>query len=87
MVFYKKGDMEAEAGSASEKYSDVGVVSADDGAVHTSEFVAGDSVYAKLHRFAGKMGVEVRGIERVPLDERSDTGMSKIGTLVSSTTR
>lgn len=40
-----------------------------------------DSVVARLHRFTDKMGVEQRGIERVLPGERTDTGMSKIGTL------
>lgn len=84
-MFSKKGG-DVEAGSASEK-SSVAVGFSDERAVPTtSEFhVAGDGMAAKLHRLARKMGVEVRGIERVPLDERSDTGMSKIGTLVSIT--
>jgi hypothetical protein len=54
----------------------------DEGAVHAETFVTGDSLYAKLQRFATRYGIEARGIERVPSDERTDTGMSKIGTLV-----
>jgi hypothetical protein len=54
----------------------------DDGAVHAETFIIGDSWYAKAQRFATKFGVEARGIERVPSDERTDAGMSKIGTLV-----
>jgi len=54
----------------------------DEGAVHAETFVLGDSWYAKTQRLAGKFGVEQRGIERVPSDERSDAGMSQIGTLV-----
>lgn len=54
----------------------------DGGAVHAEAFIMGDSLYAKLQRFASKFGVEARGIERVPSDERTDGGMSKIGTLV-----
>ncbi|KAI0435051.1 purine-cytosine permease [Xylaria sp. FL1042] len=41
----------------------------------------GNSLYAKLQAFAGKYGVEQRGIERVPNDERTDSSMSQIGTL------
>ncbi|KAI0810287.1 purine-cytosine permease [Xylaria sp. FL0064] len=41
----------------------------------------GDSLFAKLQAFAGKYGVEQRGIERVPNDERTDSSMSQIGTL------
>lgn len=36
---------------------------------------------ARLHRFTDKLGVEQRGIERVLPNERTDTGVSKIGTL------
>ncbi|KAI0007782.1 purine-cytosine permease [Xylariaceae sp. FL0662B] len=50
-------------------------------AVHRQEFTAGKSLYAKLQRFAGKFGVEQRGIERVPSDERTDSSMTQIGTL------
>jgi hypothetical protein len=54
----------------------------DEGAVAAETFIIGDSFYAKAQRFATKFGVEARGIERVPSDERTDAGMSKIGTLV-----
>ncbi len=63
--------------------NDSGEYIPDDGAVHAETFVVGDSWYAKTQRLAGKFGVEQRGIERVPSDERSDAGMSQIGTLVS----
>jgi hypothetical protein len=56
----------------------------DEGAVAAETFVIGDGWYAKTQRFAGKFGVEQRGIERVPSDERHSAGMSQIGTLVSS---
>lgn len=84
MVFSKKNDV--EVGSASSEKNSVGLGYSDEGAVHgvASHFVAGDGFLAKMHRFGAKMGVETRGIERVPPNERSDTGMSKIGTLVSS---
>lgn len=63
---------------------DIGVgYTGDENAVHKNDFTAGNSVYAKLQRFAGKFGVEQRGIERVPSDERTDSNMSQIGTLVS----
>ena len=55
----------------------------DDGAVPAETFIVGDSFYAKAQRLAGKFGVEQRGIERVPSDERLPAGMSQIGTLVS----
>lgn len=84
MDSFKKSDVEsASPEESAEKYPDVAVGYSDAGAVHKDEFVSGDGVYYKLQRFAGKFGVEQRGIERVPIDERTDTGMSKIGTLVS----
>ncbi|KAI2630395.1 purine-cytosine permease [Hypomontagnella submonticulosa] len=53
----------------------------DGNAVHRQEFTSGESMYAKLQRFAGRFGVEQRGIERVPSDERTDSSMSQVGTL------
>ncbi|KAI1258421.1 purine-cytosine permease [Xylariaceae sp. FL1019] len=44
-------------------------------------FSEGNSVWAKLQRAAGKYGVEQRGIERVPSDERTDTSLTHVGTL------
>ena len=83
---FNKSDVESapfEDGST-EKYPDVAVGSLTDaGAVHQRELVSGDKWYHRAQRFAGKLGAEQRGIERVPHDERTDTGMSKIGTLVS----
>lgn len=46
----------------------------EDGAVPGESFEVGDSMHAKLMRFAGRFGVELRGIERVPEDERTDSG-------------
>jgi len=54
--------------------------------VRKEDFSAGDSVYAKLQRFVGKFGVEERGIERVPRDERLGAGMYQIGMLVRNHT-
>ncbi|KAI0149918.1 purine-cytosine permease [Hypoxylon sp. NC0597] len=59
---------------------DTGYVS-DANAVHGQEFTSGKTLYAKLQRFAGKFGMEQRGIERVPSDERTDSSMSQVGTL------
>jgi hypothetical protein len=55
------------------------------GGVRDGELSAGDGVFAKIQRYVGNIGVEKRGIERVPdtVDERTDTSMSKVGTLVS----
>jgi hypothetical protein len=76
----KDHDMEAavvgeKGGSNSEEYVP------DDGAVHAETFVLGDSWYAKTQRLAGKFGVEQRGIERVPSDERSSAPTSQVGTM------
>ncbi|TVY24049.1 Purine-cytosine permease [Lachnellula hyalina] len=69
----------AEKSGGSSEYGS-GIVP-DEGAVPAETFVLGDSWYARTQRLAGKFGVEQRGIERVPSDERSDAGMSQIGTL------
>jgi hypothetical protein len=53
----------------------------DDGAVHAETFVLGDTWYAKTQRLAGKFGVEQRGIERVPSDERDTAHISQVGTM------
>ncbi|KAI1378694.1 purine-cytosine permease [Hypoxylon crocopeplum] len=61
---------------------DYGIGDISDGnAVHRQELTSGGSVYARLQRFAGKFGVEQRGIERVPSDERTDSSMLQVGTL------
>ncbi|KAJ5765050.1 hypothetical protein N7520_004609 [Penicillium odoratum] len=52
-----------------------------DGAVPGETFEYGDSLYAKLQRFAGKLNVEQRGIERVPENERTDTSYLNIGSM------
>lgn len=53
-----------------------------DVAVPAEAFVEGDSAYAKIQRFAARFNIEQRGIERVPENERTDTGLANIGTLV-----
>lgn len=57
-----------------------------DNAVPGESFEYGNSLYAKLQRFAGKFNVEQRGIERVPENERTDTSYVNIGSMVCSTT-
>ena len=52
-------------------------------AVATDVFLTGDTLYAKIQRAVFQFGVEPRGIERVPEDERTDTSLMKVGTLVS----
>lgn len=58
----------------------------DDGTVPGETFEIGDTWYAKTMRLAGKLRIEQRGIERVPEDERHDTGFKGLlnaGTMVS----
>lgn len=57
-------------------------VATDPTAVDSQACHNGGSILGKLQRFANKLGVEQRGIERVLPEERTDTGLSKIGTLV-----
>lgn len=51
------------------------------GAVPDESFEYGDSLYAKLQRFAGRFNIEQRGIERVPENERTDTSYVNIGSM------
>ena len=52
-------------------------------AVPGEVFVTGDTLYARMQRAVSKFGVEPRGIERVPENERTDTNLRKVGTMVS----
>ena len=52
-------------------------------AVPGEVFVTGDTLYARIQRTVSKFGVEPRGIERVPENERTDTNLRKVGTMVS----
>lgn len=52
------------------------------GAVPGESFEYGDTLYAKLQRFAGRLKVEQRGIERVPDNERTDTSYLNVGSMV-----
>jgi len=54
-----------------------------EGAVPGESFEYGDGAFAKLQRLAGKLHVEQRGIERVPEDERDDTSLLNVGTMVN----
>ncbi|KAI4719656.1 purine-cytosine permease [Aureobasidium sp. EXF-10727] len=47
----------------------------DDAAVPGESFEYGDGYYAKLQRLAGKFNIEQRGIERVPENERTESGI------------
>ncbi|KAI9648696.1 Purine-cytosine permease fcy21 [Ciborinia camelliae] len=50
-------------------------------ATPTDSLEEGNAWYAKAHRYMSRFGVESRGIERVPSNERSTAGMSQIGTM------
>ncbi|GAW25482.1 putative purine-cytosine permease [Rosellinia necatrix] len=50
-------------------------------AVHNGTPAKETSIFDKLQAFVGKYGVEQRGIDRVPDDERTDSSMSQVGTL------
>ena len=66
-----------------------GKLMTEDGAVPGETFELGNSWYARAMRFAGKLNIEQRGIERVPEDERTDTGFKALlnaGTMVSEVT-
>ncbi|KAF2434876.1 purine-cytosine permease [Tothia fuscella] len=53
----------------------------DEGAVPGEAFEHGSGILAKMHRLAGKFGVEQRGIERVPENERTDSSLLNVGTM------
>ena len=69
-------DAERGYGEKDETYVDEATAVAGD------SFTYGDSTYAKIQRFAGKLKIEQRGIERVPEDERTDTSLANVGTMV-----
>lgn len=50
--------------------------------IRKHQFGDGDGLYAKLQRFAGSHGIEQRGIERVPSDERSMSGILPVALMV-----
>ncbi len=79
--FSKKNDIEAGEKPTFTNEADSGDFVPDEGAVAAETFVIGDSLYAKTQRLAGKFGVEQRGIERVPSDERSTAPISQVGTM------
>jgi hypothetical protein len=55
---------------------------ADVGAVPGETFLQEGTLYAKVQRLAGRFHVEQRGIERVPENERYDTSLLNVGTMV-----
>jgi hypothetical protein len=79
----KDYDLEAKAADpAYVQETDSGEYIGDEGAIRGEALIIGDSLYARVQRFANRFGVEARGIERVPSDERTTDGMSQIGTMV-----
>jgi hypothetical protein len=76
MAFQKSYDHDVEKeGIRSGSYADAG-------AVPGEMFVQGETMYAKVQRLAGRFHVEQRGIERVPENERDDTSLLNVGTMV-----
>jgi hypothetical protein len=51
-------------------------------AIQGESFIIGDSLYARIQRAAAKFNIELRGIERVPEDERTDSNLRTVGTMV-----
>lgn len=74
-------EYQPESLSAGEKHRSIVTPDAS-GAVHGESFVTGNTLYARVQRLAGRFGVEQRGIERVPEDERTDKSTLKVGTMV-----
>ena len=78
-------DYDIEQHSPSDRYSGEKLPPIDSDAtegVPGESFEIGDSLYAKMQRAVGKYGVEQRGIERVPENERTDSSLVKVGTMV-----
>lgn len=78
-------DSDVERGKSHDfiETTDVGVgYVTSENAITKEAFTSGNSIYAKVQRVAGKLGLEQRGIERVPEAEKTDTSMSHAGTLV-----
>lgn len=78
---YDSKAYDVEYDAAGEKHRS-SIIPDESGAVHGESFVHGDGTYAKLQRMVTRFGVEARGIERVPDDERTDKNTMKVGTMV-----
>jgi hypothetical protein len=81
VVDYDNKAYDIEYNAAGEKLRS-GIIPDESGAVHGESFVHGDGMYAKIQRLVTRFGVEARGIERVPADERTDKSTMKVGTMV-----
>jgi hypothetical protein len=86
-----QGYVQNNGGSYSPEYGNLekrnGSFQEPDGAVPGESFEYGTGLRAKLMRFAGKVGIEQRGIERVPENERTDSGFKallNVATMVCS---
>jgi hypothetical protein len=71
MSFDHEKDVEAHAEKVSDTYSPE--IVDHDNAIRSEAFDARPGFLGKVLRVAGRFGVEQRGIERVPEDERTDT--------------
>lgn len=71
-------DLEKSPGVGNVPYEDYN----SNGAVPGETLVYGHSLYARVQRWAAKLNIEQRGIERVPEDERTDTSYVNIGSMV-----
>ena len=69
-------------GSDPEKMHGAPIYTEEAPAVAGEVFVTGDTLHARIQRAVSKFGVEPRGIERVPENERTDTNLTKVGTMV-----
>ncbi|KAK6820600.1 hypothetical protein PG987_015000 [Apiospora arundinis] len=88
MVFPTKAHHDVEKSSTGDRDTGTGtdtdtcyVGSGSGNAVPEDDFASGDSLYARIQKVAGRFGVEQRGIERVPSDERTKESMSEVGTM------
>ncbi len=82
---YAKNDYEVSSHSPTGMDSEKGglpIYTTEAPAVRGETFITGDTPYAKIQRAVSKFGVEPRGIERVPEDERTDTNLTNVGTMV-----
>jgi hypothetical protein len=84
MGFDEKNTYDVESGEKRGSVSDSPVFEDNGAAIPGEAFVVGDSLYARTQRFAAKFNIELRGIERVPEDERTDTNLRSVGTMVCS---
>lgn len=78
-------DVERGGGSTEEKDLAIQTEVIHSGAGRTPACDKQSGFFARALELTGRFGVEQRGIERVLPDERTDTSVSKVGTLVRTT--